>query len=319
MKQKKLLVIHQGALGDFVATFPGIIRLKEKYRQVDVICQGQLGRLAQYLEIAVHAYPLESAAFATLFSDFPENRMKHLLESYDTILLFSFSSGLEDRLNRLTKRPVHRIPPRPEPEKRLHVTRYILTGLKAAGLIDRMDQHEKSTFFSTNGLKHRKETSKPHRILIHPGSGSPKKNWPLPLFIEIGNRLKSMEMIPAFILGPAEYHLLDELNRINGEVRVFDDLIVLAKELLKSKAFVGNDSGVSHLSAFLGLPTVVIFGPSDPKRWAPMGTSVRIVGPETSGLNCNPCFEKPDDSCDTRDCLTKVSPNRVLKSLFEII
>ena len=130
-----------------------------------------------------------------------------------------------------------------------------------------------------------------------------------------------MALKPEFILGPAEYHLLDELNRISGEVRIVDDLIVLAKELVKSTAFVGNDSGVSHLSAFLGLPTVVIFGPSDPKRWAPMGTSVRIVGPDTrnEGLECKPCFENPDESCDTRDCMINLSPNRVLNALIEII
>jgi heptosyltransferase-3 len=321
MKQKKLLVIHQGALGDWVATFPGLLRLKREYGQIDVLCQGQLGRLTQYLDIAAHAYPLESAAFATLFSGSPEPRMRHLLKSYDAILLFSFSSDLEDIFNKFTKSPVHRIQPRPDPEKRLHITRHILDGLKDTGLIDNSGKSETLSFFSMNGSENPKESSKPHRILIHPGSGSPKKNWPLPLFIEVGNKLKSMALKPEFILGPAEYHLLDELNRINGEVRIIDDLIVLAKELGKSTAFVGNDSGVSHLSAFLGLPTVVIFGPSDPKRWAPMGTSVRIVGPDTrnEGLECKPCFENPDESCDTRDCMINLSPSRVLNALIEMI
>ena len=319
MKQKKLLVIHQGALGDLIVTFPGILRLKREYGQIDVLCQGHLGRLTQYLDIADHAYPIESAAFATLFSGSPEKRMIHLVKSYDAILLFSFSSDLENNLNKIAQSPVHRTQPRPEPKKRQHVTRYILNGLKDAGLIENTVKSELSSLLTMNGTEIPKETSKPHRILIHPGSGSPKKNWPLPLFIEVGNRLKSMAMKPEFILGPAEYHLLDELNRISGEVRIIDDLIVLAKELVKSTAFVGNDSGVSHLSAFLGLPTVVIFGPSDPKRWAPMGTSVRTVGPDTMGLKCKPCFEKPDGSCDTRDCMINLSPSRVLNVLLEMI
>ena len=321
MEQKKLLVIHQGALGDLVVSFPGILKLKRKYGQIDILCQGQLGRLMQYLDIAVHAYPLESAAFATLFSGFPENRMRHLLKSYDAILLFSFSSDLEDIFNKFTKSPVHRIQPRPGPEKRLHVTRYILDRLEVIGLIDNTDKSKTLSLFSKNGSENPKESSKPHRILIHPGSGSSRKNWPLPLFIEVGNRLKSMALKPEFILGPAEYHWLDELNHINGKVRIIDDLIVLAKELVKSTAFVGNDSGVSHLSAFLGLPTVVIFGPSDPKRWAPKGTSVRIVVPDTrnEGLECKPCFEKPDVSCDTRNCMINLSPSRVLNALIEMI
>ena len=128
-----------------------------------------------------------------------------------------------------------------------------------------------------------------------------------------------MAMKPEFILGPAEYHLLDELNRMFGEIKIIDDLIVLTKELVKSAGFVGNDSGVSHLSAFLGLPTVVIFGPSDPKRWAPMGKTVRIVGPNAEDLECTPCFEKPDSSCNTRECMIKLSPSRVLNALIEMI
>lgn len=319
MKQKKLLVIHQGALGDVISACPAILELKRKYARIDVLCQGQVGRLMQYLNIATRAYPLESAAFATLFSDCPESRVKHVIKSYDAILLLSFSSGLEENLKRITRNPVHRIPPRPAPEKRLRVTRYLLDRLKPIGLIDTIDKNEASSLRAINRAVIQAETSKPYRIIIHPGSGSPKKNWPLPLFIEVGRRLKSMAMKPEFILGPAEYHLLDELNRISGEVRIIDDLIVLAEELVKSAGFVGNDSGVSHLSAFLGLPTVVIFGPSDPKRWAPKGTSVRIIGPDTEGLECNPCFEKPDVLCATRECMINLSPTRVLNALIEMI
>jgi ADP-heptose:LPS heptosyltransferase len=126
-------------------------------------------------------------------------------------------------------------------------------------------------------------------------------------------------MKPEYVLGPADSHLNDGLNRVGETAKRIDDLIVLSKELTASAAFVGNDSGVSHLSAFLGLPTVVLFGPSDPKRWAPMGTHVRIVGPENRDLKCTPCFEKPDGSCKTQECMINISPSRVIKALFEVI
>jgi ADP-heptose:LPS heptosyltransferase len=126
-------------------------------------------------------------------------------------------------------------------------------------------------------------------------------------------------MKPEYILGPADYQLLDDLNRMGETAKSIDDLIVLSKELNTSKAFVGNDSGVSHLSAFLGLPTVVLFGPSDPKRWAPVGVDVRIVGPENRGLECTPCFEEPDILCDTRECMINISPGQVVNALLEMI
>jgi len=319
MKQNKVLVIHQGALGDLILTFPAILELKKKYFQIDILCQNRLGRLMQYLNIADHAYSLESAAFATLFSDSPESKVKHLLRSYDTILLFSFSSGLEDRLNRILKHPVHRIPPRPIPGKRLHIAQYILDRLIHAGLIDVIHKNEGLPPPLPNNTAIPRQISNPYRILIHPGSGSPKKNWPLPRFMEVNNRLNSMGMNPVYILGPAEYHLQNELNRAGVKVRIIDDLIVLTKTLMYAVGFVGNDSGVTHLSAFLGLPTVVIFGPSDPKRWAPMGSHVLIVKPDEKNIECKPCFETPDVSCNTPECLINISPNQVLSALMEMI
>ena len=51
----------------------------------------------------------------------------------------------------------------------------------------------------------------------------------------------------------------------------------VAGVLAACRAYVGNDSGVTHLAAALGLPVVAIFGPSDPEKWAPRGDRVRIL------------------------------------------
>ena len=68
-RQKKLLIIHQGSLGDFILTFPAIIGLKHSYQQIDVLCQKKLGELASELSLIANAYALESGAFATFYSD----------------------------------------------------------------------------------------------------------------------------------------------------------------------------------------------------------------------------------------------------------
>ena len=47
--------------------------------------------------------------------------------------------------------------------------------------------------------------------------------------------------------------------------------------LARCRAFVGNDSGVSHLAAALGVPTVALFGPTRPEHWAPRGERVRVL------------------------------------------
>jgi len=53
--------------------------------------------------------------------------------------------------------------------------------------------------------------------------------------------------------------------------------VVLAGVLQRCSAFIGNDAGVTHLAAALGVPTLAIFGPTEPARWAPLGRHVRVV------------------------------------------
>jgi ADP-heptose:LPS heptosyltransferase len=51
----------------------------------------------------------------------------------------------------------------------------------------------------------------------------------------------------------------------------------LAQYLRQCRAFVGNDSGITHLAAYLGCPTVALFGPTDPRMWGPLGRRSRII------------------------------------------
>ena len=69
MQDANLLIIHQGALGDFILTFPAVIRLRKYYKSIDVLCQSQPGKLAKALGIAENWYPAEAAYVASLFSN----------------------------------------------------------------------------------------------------------------------------------------------------------------------------------------------------------------------------------------------------------
>jgi ADP-heptose:LPS heptosyltransferase len=58
-------------------------------------------------------------------------------------------------------------------------------------------------------------------------------------------------------------------------------LVVVAAILRRARAFLGNDSGISHLAGMLGLPTLALFGPTDPALWAPLGPRVRVLRSES--------------------------------------
>ncbi|MBI2435787.1 MAG: hypothetical protein HYV26_23270 [Candidatus Hydrogenedentes bacterium] len=113
-----------------------------------------------------------------------------------------------------------------------------------------------------------------HRVYLHPGSGSKRKNWPIEQFAALARRLTAVHLEIRWILGPAEEDA--ELPAGANPVRC-DSLLALARLLAQARLYVGNDSGITHLAALCGCPTLAIFGPSNPRVWAPLGQSVQVM------------------------------------------
>jgi ADP-heptose:LPS heptosyltransferase len=107
-------------------------------------------------------------------------------------------------------------------------------------------------------------------IAIFPGSGSPAKNWPLDKFAALARILAERSSV-VFILGPAESAMEPILREHRFPMLKDLDLGTVAGIARLAAGFVGNDSGASHLAAAADAPGVVIFGPSDPSRWLPLG------------------------------------------------
>ncbi|MEO8369243.1 MAG: glycosyltransferase family 9 protein [Candidatus Solibacter sp.] len=103
--------------------------------------------------------------------------------------------------------------------------------------------------------------------VIHPFSGSPRKNWPLENFQALATKLEA-EM-------PVRWCAGDDDPPLPGAVRI-PDLYDLACWLAKARLYIGNDSGITHLAAAVGTPVLAFFGPTDPEVWAPRGPNVRI-------------------------------------------
>jgi len=84
-----------------------------------------------------------------------------------------------------------------------------------------------------------------------------------------------------------------------GIIHQHSDITEFADLLRHAGGFIGNDSGATHLAAFLGLPVIAIFGPSDPDRWKPLGRAVKVL---RAAVSCSPCFETNTKNCDKPDC-----------------
>jgi heptosyltransferase-3 len=104
----------------------------------------------------------------------------------------------------------------------------------------------------------------PHgSVVIHPFASNDRKRWPCGQGFSLPSHLKLVKL-----KGPRE-HLPEAIH--------IPDLFDLARFLAGARAYIGNDSGITHLAAAVGVPTIALFGPTDPAVWAPRGKAVKIV------------------------------------------
>ena len=152
--------------------------------------------------------------------------------------------------------------------------------------------------------------------MIHPGSGSRHKCVTPAVLLPVLEGLETEGMQPLLLDGPADHEMVQRLLihmarhpiLLNGL-----SIRLVAGVLSQVDFFVGHDSGVTHLAALLGTPTVALFGPTEPARWAPRGRAVAVIR------------EKPCrcDSWDAvRNCLQKpcleLSPPAILAACRNI-
>jgi heptosyltransferase-3 len=104
------------------------------------------------------------------------------------------------------------------------------------------------------------------KIIMHPGAGAAAKCWP--------HFAGLIEMVrdAVVLIGPADVDFPTNRPSLRGL-----SLLDVAQELRQCRCFVGNDSGITHLAAYLGCPTIALFGPTDPRMWGPLGRRVKIL------------------------------------------
>ncbi|MHC4655655.1 MAG: glycosyltransferase family 9 protein [Planctomycetota bacterium] len=117
-------------------------------------------------------------------------------------------------------------------------------------------------------------------VVIQPGSGGLHKCWYLDNFLAVAKELRSKGVEVVFLLGPAEQDRFSNatIKDINNAARCLTDLSLMqVVELLScSNGFLGNDSGITHLAAGMGIRTLVVFGPTNPTVYKPVGPAVTV-------------------------------------------
>lgn len=123
---------------------------------------------------------------------------------------------------------------------------------------------------------------KANYAFIHPGSGSPTKNFSPLFYLQLQKSLQAWGIERcAFLMGPAEIERgLPDL--FPGQQLIFpENPIALADWLENAVVFIGNDSGVSHLAAYMGIPSIVFYITTDPQKWGALGRNVSWITAKT--------------------------------------
>jgi heptosyltransferase-2 len=165
----------------------------------------------------------------------------------------------------------------------------------------------------------------PGRVLVglHPGS-DPRftaKRWSAVRFGELAAAIEARLGARAVVFGGADDgDAVDVVLRSAGGRALAargQDIGATAGLMARCAAFVSNDSGLMHVAGLLGVPTVALFGPSDPVKNRPLGHRTRVL---RLGLPCSPCSkEHAMNVCDHHDCLRTLETGPVLQALEAIL
>lgn len=246
------LVVHTGGIGDFLLACPAIVMVS---RVGPVHLLGNPDRLALAVSagIAEATFDISQVDFHTLFST-PTERLTKFLEPYDRAIVWMKDDEdiIAQGLNRLGIHDLVIAPGLPPKNWDQHASHYYLNslGLPPTPPLTLKFPPVDNSF----------------DVVIHPGSGSPEKNWPRSNFLQLAKSLGDLGKSVTWCGGPTEIENKD----LEGLCTLTQtNLSHLGSSLSQSNLYIGNDSGITHLAAIVGCPTVAIFGPTNPTIWAP--------------------------------------------------
>jgi len=288
-RDRTVLAIHPGALGDvilfgqFLTALGGHVRL---------VAGGEKARLLAGMGVVAEALDFESLPMEEVFSDSPAGRCRlgRALGRCDLLVscLAEGDAKAQRRLRELTGAPEALfLPVRPPAGHAGHLVDLwaVMAGIRRVPpplwSVPQAWRRRAEEVLASAGAE---APAGAGLVLIHPGSGSRRKCWPLELFGRLAGRCcprSSRGPAAVFVVGPVEREwwggeVIESLRRSAGVVEC-PPLDVLAGLVHMATAYVGNDSGPTHLAAAVGTPTVALFGPSRPEHFAPRGPKVTVI------------------------------------------
>jgi len=287
MKTPRILVVRGGAIGDFIMTLPAIGALRERWPDghIDILGYPHIIELANGRYYADGTRSIDAKPMAGFFipNSVLDPDLMEYFGSFNVVVsyLFDPDSLFANNVRRCGVKQVIEASPRP---KELHAAKHYCRPLEALAIYveeprpkvhpSEEDREAASRFLKMMGRE--------PIVAIHPGSGGEKKNWPVENFAAVA-RWVADELAAQLLIveGEADERVVKKLAKLLEPRTVTRatglKLVELAAVLERCALFLGNDSGVTHLAAAVGIPVVAAFGSASPTIWEPRGERVRVV------------------------------------------
>lgn len=267
------IVFHQGALGDLVLTWP----LLRSMGDVSLVSHWGKAKLTERWLANTRAMDGDSPEFARLFVPAGQcevgDALLKALRTADRVVSFISNANDAWAHNLLAirgRKGCYFVPHRPPDNYDEHATIFHGCQLASQGL-------------GVSSLHPPSRRNPDGPAVIHPGSGGRAKCWPADRFDALVTHFQAMGRSVQVVLGEAERQHMDPRWparwRRSCEVIEPADYIDLSLVLSRASLYIGNDSGPTHLAAQVGVPTLALFGPSNPHVWMPQGPAVGLMAP----------------------------------------
>ena len=283
---KSILVLRPGAIGDALLTFPVLKAFREQYdsTRITLVSNAQVMPLAQAFGVAEQTFDFQDIQWSELFSTngIRTSAMRDLLRQTDLAICWIRDPNgiIEHNVKASGVKQSIIAPGRPSAGEHLHIIDYLA---RTIGLPNVGAQFIAPTRIQPKEIP---STSVTQRfVAIHPGSGAAEKCWPTFRFAEVIKRLWEQNYPVLLLAGPADTERVNDVLKqlsLPPKPEMFKmlthaPLLEVAQHLQQCRCYLGNDSGITHLAAMLGVPTVAIFGPTDPAIWRPVGPFVKVL------------------------------------------
>ncbi|PIE68921.1 MAG: hypothetical protein CSA21_05150 [Deltaproteobacteria bacterium] len=291
---KRFIIVHQGALGDFLMTWPSLAGLRNAFPNLPMLWAGKSSRLPLLHPLEIDMAPAQiHNALRSLYREDTSSS----LPPDDYLLWFCLRNK----------------PFQGKHENILFLYGLVPQDMRSPRILyqEQMVHHhlpDAGNWQQTFQAAFPRRTTSP-AILLFPGSGNPAKNWPLVQFFELSTWLTSRGWHPVMVLGPVEQEQdiqppapLDTIRPPSIEALI---------DLLQQAAYViGNDCGPMHLAGYMGIPGISLFGPTSSKQWGPLGMDIL-----SSDLPCSPCTQTASIACTQPVCIQNIPLTKVIAKL----